>query len=79
MGANAATKLFRVLDNVISVAAMEWLTAAQAYDFRADWNLSTAVDSVYQQLRSEVTFMATDRYLHEDIICARTLLVKSLS
>jgi histidine ammonia-lyase len=78
MGANAATKLFRVLDNVISVVAMEWLTAAQAYDFRAGWNLSTPVDSIYQQLRSEISFMATDRYLHEDIICARTLLEKRL-
>lgn len=79
MGANAATKLYRVLDNVISVAAMEWLTAAQAYDFRADWKLTTEVDSLYNQLRTEISFMATDRYLHEDIICARSLLVNRLS
>ena len=79
MGANAATKLYRVLDNVISVAAMEWLTAAQAYDFRAGWKLTTEVDSLYNQLRSEVSFMATDRYLHEDIICARNLLINRLS
>jgi len=79
MGANAATKLYRVLDNVISVAAMEWLTAAQAYDFRADWKLTAEVDSLYKQLRSEVSFMATDRYLHEDISCTRTLLVNRLS
>jgi histidine ammonia-lyase len=78
MGANAATKVYRVLNNVISVVAMEWLTAAQAYDFRAGWNLSTPVDSICQQLRSEISFMATDRYLHEDIICARTLLEKRL-
>ena len=79
MGANAATKLYRVLDNVISVAAMEWLTAAQAYDFRAGWKLTTEVDSLYKQLRTEISFMATDRYLHEDIICARSLLVNRLS
>jgi histidine ammonia-lyase len=79
MGANTATKLYRVLDNVISVAAMEWLTAAQAYDFRAGWKLTTEVDSLYNQLRSEVSFMATDRYLHEDISCTRTLLVNRLS
>jgi histidine ammonia-lyase len=78
MGANAATKVYRVLDNVISIVAMEWLTAAQAYDFRAGWNLSTPLDSICQQLRSEISFMATDRYLHEDIICARTLLEKRL-
>lgn len=79
MGANAATKLFRVLDNVISVAAMEWLTAAQAYGFREGWELTNEVDSLYKQLRSEISFMATDRYLHEDIICARTLLVNRLN
>jgi histidine ammonia-lyase len=78
MGANAATKLYRVLDNVISVAAMEWLTAAQAYDFRAGWKLTTEVDSLYNQLRSEISFMATDRYLHEDMIGARNLLVNRL-
>lgn len=78
MGANAATKLYRVLDNVISVAAMEWLTAAQAYDFRAGWKLTTEVDSLYKQLRTEIPFMATDRYLHEDMIGARKLLVNRL-
>ncbi|MEY5134117.1 MAG: histidine ammonia-lyase [Bacteroidota bacterium] len=78
MGANAATKLYRVLDNVISVAAMEWLTAAQAYGFREGWGLTNEIDSLYKQLRSEISFMATDRYLHEDIICARTLLVNRL-
>jgi histidine ammonia-lyase len=79
MGANAATKLFRVLDNVISVAAMEWLTAAQAYGFREGWELTNEVDALYKQLRSEISFMATDRYLHGDIICARTLLVNRLN
>lgn len=79
MGANAATKLFRVLDNVISVAAMEWLTAAQAYGFREGWELTNEIDALYKQLRSEISFMATDRYLHEDIICARTLLVNRLN
>ena len=79
MGANAATKLFRVLENVISVAAMEWLTAAQAYGFREGWELTNEVDSLYKELRSEISFMATDRYLHEDIICARTLLVNRLN
>jgi histidine ammonia-lyase len=79
MGANAATKLYRVLDNVISVAAMEWLTAAQAFGFRKGWELTDEVDSLHKQLRSEISFMATDRYLHEDISHARTLLVNRLN
>ena len=79
MGANAATKVYRVLDNVISVVAMEWLTAAQGYDFRAGWEIGAELDALYQQLRGEISFMANDRYLHEDIICARNLLVNRLS
>lgn len=78
MGANAATKVYRVLDNVISVVAMEWLTAAQGYDFRADWEIGTELASLYQQLRCEISFMELDRYLHDDIVCARTLLEKRI-
>ena len=78
MGANAATKVYRVLDNVISIVAMEWLTAVQGYDFRAGWEIGAELDALYQQLRGEISFMANDRYLHEDIICARTLLEKRL-
>ena len=79
MGANAATKLYRVLENVISVVAMEWLTAAQAYGFREDWELSPFVQSVYKQLRDVVPFMETDRYLHEDIMSARNLFKNRIS
>ena len=78
MGANAATKVYRVLDNVISVVAMEWLTAAQGYDFRADWEFGTELASLYQQIRGEISFMELDRYLHDDIVCARTLLEKRI-
>ena len=78
MGANAATKVYRVLDNVISVVAMEWLTAAQGYDFRAGWEIGSELASLYQQLRGEISFMELDRYLHDDIVCARTLLEKRI-
>lgn len=78
MGANAATKVYRVLDNVISVVAMEWLTAAQGYDFRVDWEIGTELASLYQQIRGEISFMELDRYLHDDIVCARTLLEKRI-
>ncbi|MFM7596483.1 MAG: histidine ammonia-lyase [Flavobacteriales bacterium] len=79
MGANSATKLYRVLENVISVVSMEWLTAAQASGFRGGWELSPFVQSVYKQLRDVVPFMETDRYLHEDIMSARNLFKNRLS
>jgi len=79
MGANAATKLNRVLDNLITVISMEWLTAAQAFDFREGWELSKVVNECYKDLRVEVPFMETDRYIHEDIMCTRKILVSRLS
>ncbi|MFM7566553.1 MAG: histidine ammonia-lyase [Flavobacteriales bacterium] len=79
MGANAATKLYRVVENVISVVAMEWLTAAQAYGFRQGWELSPSVQSMHNQLRDVVSFMETDRYLHDDIKSARNALLHQLS
>jgi histidine ammonia-lyase len=79
MGANAATKLYRVVENVISVVAMEWLTAAQAYGFREGWELSPSVQSMHNQLRDVVSFMETDRYLHDDIKSARNALLHQLS
>lgn len=79
MGANAATKLYRVVENVISVVAMEWLTAAQAYGFREGWELSPSVQSVHNQLRDVVSFMEADRYLHDDIKSARNALLHQLS
>ena len=74
MGANAATKLHRVIENIISIQALEWLCAAQAFDFRTSWKLSGPVQERYQLLRNEIPFMAKDRYIHPDMKSARRLL-----
>jgi len=79
MGANAATKLYRVLENVISITSLEWLTAAQAFDFRTSWPLTDEVKSLHQEIRSQIPFMENDRYLHADMQTVRTLLLNRLS
>lgn len=78
MGANAATKCKRVLDNVISITALEWLTACQAFDFRNEWGLSPEIQNLYGRLRSEIAFMENDRYLHSDMAKTRAMLENRL-
>ena len=74
MGANAATKLRRVVMNVQRVLAIELLTAAQAIDFRRPATSSPALEKLYAAFRKEISFMATDRLLHNDLIKAEQFL-----
>ena len=74
MGANAATKLRRVVMNVQRVLAIELLTAVQAIDFRRPATSSPALEKLYAAFRKEISFMATDRLLHDDLIKAEQFL-----
>jgi len=74
MGANAATKLRRVVLNVQRVLAIELLTAAQALDLRRPLKSSPQLERVYDQLRHAVSFMEADRVLHDDLVAAERLL-----
>ena len=66
MGANAATKAYRVMQNVQKVLAIELLTAAQAIDFRTA-DTSSFLQEFMTAYRSEVSFINEDRILHADI------------
>jgi len=74
MGANAATKLHRVVLNVQRVLAIELLTAAQALDFRRPLQTSPILEKIYAALRAEISFMDNDRILHNDLIAAEQFL-----
>ena len=74
MGANAATKLYRVVKNVQRDLAIELLTAAQAMEFRRPKKTAPALEEVLTKLRSKVRFMDKDRVLHEDLILAEAVL-----
>jgi histidine ammonia-lyase len=67
MGANAATKCHRVLDNVERVLAIELLTAAQALDFRRPLRSSETIEKIYTAFRKKVTFNDADRVLSKDM------------
>lgn len=66
MGANAATKLFRVMCNVERVLAIEIMNAAQALEFRKGKS-SPFIEMFVESFREEVPFMDVDRVLHDDI------------
>ena len=74
MGANAATKLYRVVQNVQRVLAIELLVAAQALEFRRPSKTSRTLEGIYDMVRSKVSFMDKDRILHDDLIAAERML-----
>jgi histidine ammonia-lyase len=70
MGANAATKAYRVIQNAEKVLAIELMSAVQALDFRRPLKSSVAVEEVVAAFRKEVSFVDKDRVLHDDMMKA---------
>ncbi len=70
MGANAATKCKRVVDNVEKVLAIELLTAVQALEFRRPLQTSATLEKIVTAFRKEVSFNESDRILHGDMVKA---------
>ena len=66
MGANSATKLFRVINNIEKILAIELMNAAQALAYKK--NLSSEfIESIIDLYRNDVKFLTKDRLLSEDI------------
>ncbi|MEP7255331.1 MAG: histidine ammonia-lyase [Ferruginibacter sp.] len=68
MGANAATKCKRVVDNVEKVLAIELLTAVQALEYRRPLKTSATLEKIVTAFRKEVSFNEADRILHDDMM-----------
>jgi len=64
MGANAATKLYRIIDNCYTIQAIELLTAAQAIEFRRPKKSSQKIEQLHARYRKEIGFITNDCYLH---------------
>jgi histidine ammonia-lyase len=67
MGANAATKCLRVLNNIERILAIELLTAAQALEFRRPLKSSVAIEKIMTKFRKIVPFNEADRILSVDM------------
>jgi histidine ammonia-lyase len=70
MGANAATKCLRVINNVEKVLAIELLSAVQAIEYRRPMNSSPTLEKVIGAFREKVSFNIADRFLHDDMLNA---------
>ncbi len=68
MGANAATKTYRVVQNVKQILAIELLNAAQALEFRRPLKTSKILEALVEAYRKEVPKVENDVYLHKLII-----------
>lgn len=74
MGANAATKLYRIVNNLYAILAIELITAAQALEFRRPLKTSPILEEFIHTFRAAVPFIETDRLLHEDMVKAEKFL-----
>tara|TARA_B100000508_G_scaffold140609_1_gene142342 strand:+ start:33673 stop:35157 length:1485 start_codon:yes stop_codon:yes gene_type:complete len=65
MGANAATKLFKVLENTKQILGIELMTAAQGLEFRDVNKTSSRLKELHKSFRQEVPFIENDRYMSD--------------
>ncbi|MDR0802438.1 histidine ammonia-lyase [Fluviicola sp.] len=64
MGANAATKLYRVIENCYSIQGIELLHACQSLEFRRPAKSSPELEGIFEAFRKQVPFVTEDRYMH---------------
>ena len=67
MGANAATKLYRIMDNLEHILAIELMNAAQGIDFRRPAKTSPVLERFLHEYRKEVPFVKEDIVMYKEI------------
>ncbi|WP_409283844.1 histidine ammonia-lyase [Pseudomonas protegens] len=74
LGTNAALKLHQVLENCTQILAIEYLLAAQAFEFLKAQRFGTGTGIAWCLLRERVPACDQDRWLAPDIASAAALL-----
>ncbi|MBX9408943.1 histidine ammonia-lyase [Pseudomonas baetica] len=74
MGTNAALKLHRALENCTQILAIEYLLAAQAFEFLKEQRFGAGTDIAWRLLREKVPAYDQDRWLAPDIAAAASVL-----
>ena len=67
MGANAATKALKVVENLERILAIELFNAAQAMDFRRPKRSSQIIENFLAKYRNKVSFILEDKIMHDEI------------
>lgn len=78
MAANAATKCYKILENVEMLLAIELLTACQAFEFRRPAVTSPELEALFIEVQTRIPFMKEDRLLHDDLMICLDIVKKSL-
>ncbi len=67
MGANAATKALKIMENLERILAIELMNASQAIEYRKPLKTSDFLEQFIKSYREEVPLVKEDRILHYDI------------
>lgn len=75
MGANAATKCYAVVQNVLQVLGIELLCAAQAMEYRGAENTSPLLQKIHADFRMHIPKLEDDIVLYEFMHKAKEFLI----
>jgi histidine ammonia-lyase len=67
MGANAATKCYKVVENLQRILAIELLNASQALEFRRPLKSSSIIEKLIADYRKTVPFVDADKIMYTEI------------
>ena len=77
MGTTAARQAAQIIDHVETIVALELLCAAQGVDFRRrehpSLQLGRGTNAVYETIRDQIPFIATDEVMHPYIASIKCL------
>jgi histidine ammonia-lyase len=67
MGANGATRLLRVAENLETIIAIELFTAVQALEFRRPLRSSDYIEEIVKLYRKSIPFIKDDKVMYSEI------------
>ncbi len=67
MGANAATKCFKIVENLQRILAIEMLNASQALEFRRPLKSSPIIENIISDYRKQISFIDNDKIMFTEI------------
>jgi histidine ammonia-lyase len=76
MGANAATKCARIVENLEKILGIELFNAAQGLEFRRPLKSSPKIEQIVADFRKEVPFVEDDKFMQPEIQKAITFITQ---
>lgn len=75
MGANAATKLMKVIDNIKTILSIELFNASQAMYFRRPLKSSPLIEDFLQLYQTKIPLVKNDKLMSDEIFKTRNFLM----